>query len=346
MHTDSRPPGCPSLRRILLATTIASLLYGGSVGAQESFTISVSPNPATSTDPLVVTLTGLASCPHVLDPVVLDGVVEVGLFLYCTGLAPAVPFTIHMLLDPLPAGIWDVRLLFLDLPGYPPPVAASTSLTVTDPRFSVRLAPSPATEEDSVVAAITGEASCPFLSPPEIEQGRIRLGVFEGGICDPPPPIGPFQIDQDLGQLETGEYLVELFFEDQRVAESDLLVLPAGACVPGETTLCLNRGRFRVEATWTTPGGLTGPARAVEETDDSGLLWFFNPGNIELVVKVLDACDLDGFHSFWVFAAGLTDVGVSLQVTDTETGAMVDYSSAVGRRFETITDTAAFATCP
>ncbi len=348
MHTDACLFSHLPLRRILLATIVTSLLFGGSIGhAQEGegFAISVSPNPANASDPLVVTVTGFASCPHVLDPVVLDGVVEVGLFLYCPILPPAVPFTVHKLLDPLPAGIWDVRLLFLDLPVHPPPIAASVSLTVTDPRFSVRLVPSPATEEDSVVAVITGEASCPFLLPPEIELGRIRLGVFEGGLCDPPGPVGPFQVDQSLGQLEVGEYLVELFFDDQRVAESDLMVLPAGYCVPAETNLCLNQGRFRVEATWTTPAGLTGPARAVEETDDSGLFWFSNPSNLELLVKVLDGCARD-HPRYWFFAAGATNLGVSIEVIDTETGAVSNYFSPVGQRFEAITDTAAFATCP
>ncbi|MEM7354436.1 MAG: hypothetical protein AAF657_26755, partial [Acidobacteriota bacterium] len=73
--------------------------------------------------------------------------------------------------------------------------------------------------------------------------------------------------------------------------------------------------------------------------------WFFNPENIELVVKVLDACET-AFESFWVFAGGLTDVGVVIDVTDTQSGESVRYENAVGHPFDTITDTAAFATCP
>ena len=94
-----------------------------------------------------------------------------------------------------------------------------------------------------------------------------------------------------------------------------------------------------------TPGELNGPAQAVEETADTGLFWFFDPDNIEMVVKVLDACD-SGFESFWVFAGGLTDVEVTLDVTDTEHDQTARYVNPLGQPFVTITDTAAFATCP
>ncbi|MCP3957972.1 MAG: hypothetical protein GY719_08980 [bacterium] len=206
------------------------------------------------------------------------------------------------------------------------------------------LSPSPATDEDEVTAHIGGFGTAPFVDMIEIEPGRIGLHVIECGVCDPPAPIGNFVIDQELGQLEAGDYEVELFYETQRVAESFLQVVPAGGCLPGNTVLCLNDGRFRVEATWTTPLGEEGPARAVEETVDTGLFWFFDAANIELVVKVLDACDTE-FETFWVFAGGLTDVGVTLTVTDMEVDETVTYENPLGRVFETITDTAAFATC-
>ena len=81
------------------------------------------------------------------------------------------------------------------------------------------------------------------------------------------------------------------------------------ACTPGPTTLCLNGGRFRVTAFYATPDGVSGPGMGVGLTGDSGYFWFFDAANIELVVKVLDACTLG---NFWVFAGGLTNVGVTL----------------------------------
>jgi len=100
--------------------------------------------------------------------------------------------------------------------------------------------------------------------------------------------------------------------------------------------LCLGGGRFRVEASW-QQGAAGGPAESVPLTSDSGYFWFFDRDNVELMVKVLDACGVNG--RFWVFGGGLTDVGVALSVTDTWTGERIDYSSANGLPFSPILDT-------
>jgi hypothetical protein len=116
------------------------------------------------------------------------------------------------------------------------------------------------------------------------------------------------------------------------------------ACVPSTTTLCLNNGRFRVEATFDAGGGLSGSAHVVKLTDESGYLWFFNSTNVEVVVKVLNACSFN--NRYWVYSAGLTDVGVTITVTDTQTGAIRTYVNPQGRPFPPMLDSSAFATCP
>ena len=116
-------------------------------------------------------------------------------------------------------------------------------------------------------------------------------------------------------------------------------------CTPTETALCLGgTGRFRVEVMWRTPTGESGDGQAVPFLLDTGFFWFFDSRNIELVVKVLDACS-SPFESFWVFASGLTNVEVDLRVTDTLTGEMRVYRNPQGQSFQPIQDTAAFATC-
>jgi hypothetical protein len=115
-------------------------------------------------------------------------------------------------------------------------------------------------------------------------------------------------------------------------------------CVPSTTAICLNGGRFKVEATWKTPDGATGVAHTVSLTDDSGYLWFFNADNVEAIVKVLDACSFASH--FWVFAGGLTNVETALKVTDSRTGVVRTYNNPQGTAFAPIQDTAAFATCP
>ncbi len=126
----------------------------------------------------------------------------------------------------------------------------------------------------------------------------------------------------------------------------DFELTPVSAtCTPSDTELCLSNGRFRVEATWEDQQMTTGDGQSVALTDDTGYFWFFDDSNVELVVKVLDAC-VDPFNRFWVFAGGLTDVAVELTVTDTVSGEVKTYNNALGSAFEPITDTDAFATCP
>jgi len=117
----------------------------------------------------------------------------------------------------------------------------------------------------------------------------------------------------------------------------------SAVCVPGPTTLCLNNARFQVQALWSTQQS-SGAAMAVSLTGETGYLWFFDSGNVEAVVKLLNGCGVN--QRYWVFAAGLTDVGVALTVTDTQNGTVKTYQNPRGTAFAPIQDTSAFATCP
>ena len=118
----------------------------------------------------------------------------------------------------------------------------------------------------------------------------------------------------------------------------------SATCTPSATTLCLSNSRFRVTADWRTSGGQTGGGQAVPITGDTGYYWFFGSSNVEMVVKVIDACSFN--QRFWVFAGGLTDVNVTLNVTDTKSGVVKTYTNPLGVAFQPIQDTSAFATCP
>ena len=113
-------------------------------------------------------------------------------------------------------------------------------------------------------------------------------------------------------------------------------------CVAGDSTLCLRNQRFDVQASWRTANG-SGSGHAQPLTTDTGLFWFFNAANVELVVKVLDGCGVN--QRFWVFAAGLTNVEVDIDVRDTQTGATKHYHNASGTAFAPLQDTNAFV-CP
>lgn len=118
---------------------------------------------------------------------------------------------------------------------------------------------------------------------------------------------------------------------------------PIVPCTPGPTTLCLAGGRFQVRAQWTTPQGQSGTGQARALTADTGYFWFFDEANVEIVLKVLDACGFSG--NFWVFATGLTDVHALIEVLDTVTGESRVYVNPLGVQFQPIQDTGHLFVC-
>lgn len=125
---------------------------------------------------------------------------------------------------------------------------------------------------------------------------------------------------------------------------------PRGAvgapCVPDATTLCMNNGRFSARGTFRTNAGQTGPFMAVPvaTAPDSGLFWFFDASNLEMLIKVLNGCGVNS--RYWVFFAAGTNVEFTVTVTDTQTGAVKTYSNPLNTAAAPVQDTSAFATCP
>lgn len=190
---------------------------------------------------------------------------------------------------------------------------------------------------DHAVQAGEDATTCPAdVAPPAPRCGDSHADPGETcsscpadlGPCPPPPPrCGD-------GHVDAGETCV--------ICPAD-----AGACPPPPppvTALALGAGsRFKVEAAWRTPIGTTGIGHPRPLVADTGAFWFFSPTNLELLVKVLDGCAASSHY--WVFAGGLTNVEVTLTVTDTSTGAARVYTNPQGVACAPIQDTAAFP-CP
>jgi hypothetical protein len=117
-----------------------------------------------------------------------------------------------------------------------------------------------------------------------------------------------------------------------------------GTCIPSENVMCLGNGRFEVSVDYRSDDG-EGKARVVSGvgTADSGLFFFFNKDNWELLVKVIDGCDIT--NHFWVFSAATTNLGYDLIVTDTRTEDQVIYTNPINTSGAAVTDTSALATC-
>lgn len=117
-------------------------------------------------------------------------------------------------------------------------------------------------------------------------------------------------------------------------------------CVQDGDTLCLQGERFLLEVNFTDFSGDPGEAQVVTEVQsaDSGLFWFFDANNWEMLVKVIDGCGFNGHY--WVFAAATTTVEFTLTVTDTETQTTRRYENPSGTIAVPVADVEAMPTCP
>lgn len=166
----------------------------------------------------------------------------------------------------------------------------------------------------------------------------------ENGPGGSPGYIGVYNATSNPEIRPTGQLATGSLSPNYKALGIRLEAEETSACIPTATALCLSQGRFRVEANYQTPLGQTGAAQVVKLTDETGYFWFFNASNVEAVVKILNGCSLN--QRYWVFAGGLTDVFVTVTITDTETGLVKTYTNPLTTPFQPVQDTSAFATCP
>jgi hypothetical protein len=95
---------------------------------------------------------------------------------------------------------------------------------------------------------------------------------------------------------------------------------------------------FDINIVWRDSKGKTGTGQAVRLTDDSAYFWFFDPENVELVVKILDGRAING--KWWFFYGALSNVEYTITLRDKKTGASKTYFNPAGR-FASVGDTAA-----
>lgn len=152
-----------------------------------------------------------------------------------------------------------------------------------------------------------------------------------------------------LGRLPVGNHLLAVGLRYTSEPDTVLPWHEAEIVVAGPQPdhLALRDARFVATVTWRIPAGSDGtPERSgtgtavPPDSDTSGLFWFFSRSNWEILVKVLDGCDVNGHH--WLLGFGATDVEVDLRVLDRTRGETWQLSSTFGEPVGTFADVKAF----
>ena len=174
----------------------------------------------------------------------------------------------------------------------------------------------------------TGMVSTPVTLPVTVPSGRALF------------------FDIDLIATTPGTVVRDVLVNGADLFTLEAGIVPAPPCTPSTDALCLQDDRFTVRTLWRTGFGTRGKAPIVPgvTSDDSGLFYFFNANNWEILLKVLNGCGTN--DRFWVFAAATTNVEYTITVTDTQEQQVKSYFNPMGPAAQPIQDTNAFATCP
>ncbi len=115
------------------------------------------------------------------------------------------------------------------------------------------------------------------------------------------------------------------------------------AGIPDQQEICVgNRFKVIVDSISNSPTGLGTPVRA--GSVDTGIFWFYNDRNWEVMVKVLNACAIN--NRWWVFIGALTNQAYRVRVANNATLEINSYSNPLGTRAAAVADTDAFPCLP
>jgi hypothetical protein len=178
---------------------------------------------------------------------------------------------------------------------------------------ALAISPSQPTTADHVLVHAVLVSGCPITFT-RVERSGSTFTIDTSEIAlSPCPPATAYFGDFDLGALPAGAYQVVIDTFGRPFLNFTV--------APAPSALAFDGGRFLVTLlhgavlqSGTVIGGQ--PAPLVQLTDESGYFWFFDSGNVEVTVKILDGTPVN--NHFWLFAAGMTDRPFVLQVVDTQ----------------------------
>jgi hypothetical protein len=186
-------------------------------------------------------------------------------------------------------------------------------------------------------------------------EGELHDVVFAiQGICDfGGVPMSPtwFEVLIEEAFLQPGLYRFSVTAQisfNRRIAATTEFEVPAPPPPPpptcgGETVLCLGpEGRHLATLDLNEQAARAVPFRTpfgIEPT--VGFFSLFGPGNLEVTVKLLDGCAINGH--LWLFASWTTTLGGELRIYDPVLDRERVYSKPGGQTSPAIADIEAFA---
>lgn len=336
-------PACALLLVACAFATPASAAGNLTIRSIESW-----PSAPTWQDEVEIRITGSSSCLVASEArgIPQEKVITVDLALLCN-IHPVVQrnFTVNAKVGRLQPDTYRVDILAEDS------VVAAAEATVFDLATLFLEAAGPYTDEEPVIFQVGLYSACAnFEVVPRIDQSLIDIFVDRSCALLPPSP-SLIHRTLEAGLLPVGTYEVRLFDITNQagffaVRRDEIEVHDAAGCIPGDTVLCLQDDRFRVQVQWRDFKDRRGDGQAVPlpDRDDTGAFWFFNENNLELTVKVLDACRVNGRH--WVFISSGSTVGYQITIEDTKADRSIVWGNALGNTPSLIPDTEGFDTCP
>jgi subtilisin family serine protease len=206
-----------------------------------------------------------------------------------------------------------------------PDLAAADKVTVRTPGFSPFPGTSAAAPHVAAIAALVLEKS------PRLTLAQLREALTTTAI----------DIEQPGPDRNSGAGIVDGF----AAVEKAFSLTPLPDCADTAPLLELLGGRFTAALAWRVAArGLQGCGRPIPISSQAGIYWFFAPGLPEVLVKIVDGCQVNGRH--WIFVAGATSAEYELSVQDRQSGQSQLFRHAGGSLPVALRDAETFSVCP
>jgi hypothetical protein len=159
--------------------------------------------------------------------------------------------------------------------------------------------------------------------------------------------VGSFT-DSGLPGGTTFQYRVRAMGADGASAFSDIVAgATDGASAPCDEprAACLGGGRFEATVEWQrSPTDRQSGRIFLPEAPSSALFSSSASADPQLLVNVLDGCNVNGHY--WLYLATAADLEMTVRVRDTQTGRTWAYFNPAGSVPAPVRDVEAFASCP